>query len=324
MKHPQLLFLSAALCAANLGAQVAGPPTATLTGWVTNVSTGAAVSGVTVRIPAIGTQAVTNDAGVYIITGLAMNQVVSVEAQRLGYGITRLDNVKLNAATVRQNISMHSNPGLPGPTPPAPSATNPIYEEWRAANLDKRWDAFYAAAAGPEAQAKAKAAGLQQDPVMQFLFPPELVMAHQREINLQDAQRTKLVAAMTAAQGKFTESEWTLTAEQDKLQQLMQGTTIDEAAVEKQLDRILSMENDLKRAQLLMMVRVKNVLTPEQQAMLAAWQPCQPQETAPGSAAIARKKIPIAAEGRDGRLVPAPPPIPCGARKIGPGGDKRR
>jgi Spy/CpxP family protein refolding chaperone len=106
-----------------------------------------------------------------------------------------------------------------------------------------------------------------------FLFPPELVMQHQRELGLQDAQREKLIKEMSAAQAQFTEAQWTLSAEQDKLTQLVKGTTIDEAAVVKQMDRILSLEQGLKRTQLLMMVRVKNVLTPEQQQILQRFHP---------------------------------------------------
>jgi Spy/CpxP family protein refolding chaperone len=111
-------------------------------------------------------------------------------------------------------------------------------------------------------------AGHGMDEYTGFLFPPEHVMAHQRELNLQDAQREKLIKEMTTAQAQFTESQWNLSAEHEKLVQLVKGTTVDEGAVVKQMERILSMEQNLKRTQLLMMVRVKNLLTPEQQQIL--------------------------------------------------------
>jgi hypothetical protein len=108
------------------------------------------------------------------------------------------------------------------------------------------------------------------DPFSRCLIPPELVMAHQREINLEDAQRTKLIAEMSQAQAKFTEVQWTLSSEQQKLEQLLKTAAIDEAAALRQLDRILSLEQGLKRSQLTLLLRVKNTLTPRQQEMLNA------------------------------------------------------
>jgi Spy/CpxP family protein refolding chaperone len=205
---------------------------------------------------------------------------------------------------------------------------NSIYQEWRDANLAKgvgqrqlpqappsfttsqRWNDFDTAAGAW--MADSLAAGLpprqQPDPVMGALFPPELVMAHQREIGLQDAQRAKLVAAMNTAQARFTEVQWTLSGEQDKLQQLVQTVAVDETAVQKQLDRILSMEDDLKRTQLLLMVRVKNILTPEQQGQLATFRqpPCL-SPTAQSDAPFARQLLPAPGARPDIGAVQAPP-----------------
>jgi Spy/CpxP family protein refolding chaperone len=44
---------------------------------------------------------------------------------------------------------------------------------------------------------------------------------------------------------------------------------VDEAAVLDEVDRILNMEREIKRAQISLMVRIKNTLTPEQQKKLA-------------------------------------------------------
>jgi Spy/CpxP family protein refolding chaperone len=100
-------------------------------------------------------------------------------------------------------------------------------------------------------------------------FPPELVMSHQSEIGLQDSQRAALTSAIQQAQGKFTDMQWKLSAEGEKMGRLLQGTQVDEAAVLDEVDRILNMERDIKRAQISLMVRIKNTLTPEQQKKLA-------------------------------------------------------
>jgi uncharacterized membrane protein len=107
------------------------------------------------------------------------------------------------------------------------------------------------------------------DLFMRHLYAPELVMANQAAIQLQDVQRTKIVQAMTQAQAKFTEVQWALSAEQEKLDQLVKEVTVDEVAVIRQLDRIMGLEQEVKRNQLALLVRVKNALSPEQQTRLA-------------------------------------------------------
>jgi Spy/CpxP family protein refolding chaperone len=100
-------------------------------------------------------------------------------------------------------------------------------------------------------------------------FPPELVMQHQSEIGLQDAQRATLTSALQQAQAKFTDVQWKLSAEGEKMGRLLQGTQVDETQVLEQVDRILALEREIKRAQISLMVRIKNTLTAAQQAKLA-------------------------------------------------------
>src|SRR5437762_1293888 len=116
---------------------------------------------------------------------------------------------------------------------------------------------------GPQGQQ-----GPQQDPFGRYLFPPELVMQHQGDINLQDAQRATLQSAIQQAQAKFVDVQWKLSAEGEKLARLLQNSTVDETQVLDQVDKILGFEREMKRAQMGLMVRIKNTLTPAQQAKL--------------------------------------------------------
>ena len=100
-------------------------------------------------------------------------------------------------------------------------------------------------------------------------FPPELVMQHQAEIGLQDAQRAALTSAIQQAQAKFMDMQWKLSAEGEKMGKLLQGAQVDEAQVLEEVDRILALEREIKKAQISLMVRIKNTLTPAQQAKLA-------------------------------------------------------
>ena len=100
-------------------------------------------------------------------------------------------------------------------------------------------------------------------------FPPELVMQHQSEIGLQDAQRAALTSAVQQAQGKFMDLQWKLSAEGEKMGRLLQPAQVDETQVLEQVDRILVLEREMKRAHITLMVRIKNTLTAPQQAKLA-------------------------------------------------------
>ena len=119
------------------------------------------------------------------------------------------------------------------------------------------------------AQAPQGPPGPQQDPFGRFLFPPELVMQHQGEINLQDSQRAALQTAIQQAQSKFVDLQWRLSAEGEKLARLLQGPAADETQVLEQVDRVLAAEREMKRTQVGLLVRIKNALTPAQQAKLA-------------------------------------------------------
>jgi Spy/CpxP family protein refolding chaperone len=55
-----------------------------------------------------------------------------------------------------------------------------------------------------------------------------------------------------------------------KMTQLLQQTPIDEAKVLELADKIMSLERDIKRVHLGLLVRIKNTLTAEQIARLEA------------------------------------------------------
>ena len=63
--------------------------------------------------------------------------------------------------------------------------------------------------------------------------------------------------------------QWKLSAEGEKMGKLLQGTQVDEAQVLEEVDRILNLEREIKKAQISLMVRIKNTLTQAQQAKLA-------------------------------------------------------
>ncbi len=106
------------------------------------------------------------------------------------------------------------------------------------------------------------------DPVGDNLFAPELVLANQKAIGLDDAQRNYVRAEVLKAQTRFTELQFQLQDAVESLGGLLKQTPVDETQVMAQLDKVLNAEREVKRTQIALMVRIKNKLTPEQQAQL--------------------------------------------------------
>ena len=106
------------------------------------------------------------------------------------------------------------------------------------------------------------------DPVSELMFPPELVMSHQNEIGLGDAQKTYLRGEVLKAQTRFTQLQWQLQEDIEGLVGLLKQSKADEAQVTAQLDKVLTSERDIKRAQISLLVRIKNNLTEDQQHRL--------------------------------------------------------
>ena len=108
-----------------------------------------------------------------------------------------------------------------------------------------------------------------QDPIGQSFFAPELVIQHQEAIGLNEEQKTYLKTEIRQAQLKFTESQWKLQDEMEKLIALVKQPHVDDQQVLAQLEKLLSAEREVKKQQVTLLVRIKNKLTPEQQAKLA-------------------------------------------------------
>jgi len=106
------------------------------------------------------------------------------------------------------------------------------------------------------------------DPLAQYVFPPELVMKHGGDIGLDEQQRAAMKEIITKAQARFLDVQWDLQGEAEKMVRLLQARPVDEAAVLAQADKVLGLEREVKKAQLSLLVRIKNLLTPAQQARL--------------------------------------------------------
>jgi Spy/CpxP family protein refolding chaperone len=93
-------------------------------------------------------------------------------------------------------------------------------------------------------------------------------MGHAMEIGLDDAQKTTIKNEVMKVQGRFTDLQFELQGESEKMIRLLQEKPVDETKVLAEVDRILAIEKEVKKMQVALLVRIKNVLSPQQQAKL--------------------------------------------------------
>jgi len=106
------------------------------------------------------------------------------------------------------------------------------------------------------------------DEIAQNLFPPDLVLKYRDVIGLDEAQSKSLKELVHKAQGRFLDLQWDMQGETGKLTELLHLPRIDEAAALAQVDKVLAMEREVKKAQISLLIEIKNLLTPTQQQKL--------------------------------------------------------
>src|SRR5262249_13547548 len=107
------------------------------------------------------------------------------------------------------------------------------------------------------------------DPIAQSVFPPELIMRYHAEIGLDDAQSKAIKETIRKAQTQFTELQWEMQPQVEKLAQILRTNPTDEGTALTQLERVLNAEREIKKAQIALLIRIKNLLTEAQQNKLS-------------------------------------------------------
>lgn len=106
------------------------------------------------------------------------------------------------------------------------------------------------------------------NPIERHLFPPELVIGHQAEIGLGDAQRQSVIEQVQALQSDVVPLQFELGEAVEALSRTLDEPRVDEAAAIAHVERIGAIEARIKRRHLELLIRIKNLLTPEQQQTL--------------------------------------------------------
>jgi Spy/CpxP family protein refolding chaperone len=105
-------------------------------------------------------------------------------------------------------------------------------------------------------------------PMEEAMFPPELIMQHQRELSLTDEQKTFMRSEIQRTTTRFNELQWQLQDAMESLHETMKGNSVNEQLALSQLDKVLDGEREIKRLHMELAIRIKNKLTKEQQDKL--------------------------------------------------------
>lgn len=114
------------------------------------------------------------------------------------------------------------------------------------------------------------------------LFVPEMIMRNQEELGLTDEQREAITQAMADAQKKLVELQWQFEKASKKLGDTLGGANIDENAALAEAERVMNLELQMKKTHLGLLIRIKNLLTPSQQAKLRELRAKDPHPGGPG------------------------------------------
>src|SRR5712692_10826590 len=122
----------------------------------------------------------------------------------------------------------------------------------------------------PQGQGQPRHPMPPMDPLGDAMFPPEMIMQHTRELNLTPEQKTFMRAEIQKTTTRFNELQWQLQDAMEALHEIMKSNSVNEQQALAQLDKVLDAEREIKRLHIGMAIRIKNQLTPEQQAKLHA------------------------------------------------------
>jgi len=120
--------------------------------------------------------------------------------------------------------------------------------------------------------ALAQGPGPQRDVFRGKLFPPNIILEHQDELELTKDQFTAIRAAVVATQGSVAAHEWDLREAYQQVMADLDEAPVDEDKVMENVQKALLAENEVKKLQVRLLLELRNLLTDEQMAYLQSVQ----------------------------------------------------
>ena len=100
------------------------------------------------------------------------------------------------------------------------------------------------------------------------LFAPNVSLENQAALGLSKQQFTEIKRAVVDVQANVAEHEWDVREAYQNILAELDKTPIDQNQVLEHVDAALRAENEVKKLQVAMLIRLKNLLTDEQVAYL--------------------------------------------------------
>ena len=110
----------------------------------------------------------------------------------------------------------------------------------------------------------AMAQGPQKDVFKGKLFAPNIILEHQDELGLSKEQFTAIRAAVVEVQSNVAEHEWDLREAYQNVMSDLDDSPINEDKVLENVQAALLAENEVKKLQVAMLIKLRNLLTDEQ------------------------------------------------------------
>jgi hypothetical protein len=245
-----------------LSAQVLQGDTAAIITGTVRSSQGQALQAANVRIAALNISVGTNANGYYrinVMRSRVQGQFVELAVRAIGY------TPKSQTITLGPGVQTHDFT-LTGDSTRG-SEVVVYYPKINEARRDSAKQLVYTVQRGDTARNSGwiPATG---SPFSQHLIPPELIMQNQGRLRITEAQRTAIMKEINKVQETATQAQWRVADESEKLNDLLARDNAPEADVIAQAERLMNWESAVKRAQLTMLIRIRNVLTQDQLTML--------------------------------------------------------
>ena len=122
------------------------------------------------------------------------------------------------------------------------------------------------------AGAIAQQPGPQKDPFQGKLFAPNVILDNRDALELTREQFTAIRSAVVEVQGDIAEHEWDLREAYQQVLSDLDESPVDEDKILAGVEKALLAENEVKKRQVALLIRLRNLLTDEQMATLQSLQ----------------------------------------------------